>query len=367
MRIVESRTPLWKKGEEWKLGAAPTLAIGEHPAGPNDEFTSIKRTFTLPDGRIAVVNTSRPPEIRLFDASGKYQSTIGHMGSGPGEIRLIWDAWFIRPDTILVFDASNARMTYFDVAGAPARMVTFEQKGSQGLSAIPYARFSDGTFLLRRNRFIDAAIKEGNGRTMVPAVRTRDDGTVVDTIGTFADADYVTTPSWGPNVPRFGRFAVLMAHDTFYYRGMGDDYTVDVYTVHGRHLLSMRHPAQPRAVTASLLDQLKQHDVDAAAPERRAAIEKDYADKPHTATLPAYGNVWVVDADNDLWVQDFTTAVDTDGPWSVFDGQGRWLGTVHMPANFRPEEIGRDYVLGVWRNELDVESVRRFPLLRKAG
>ena len=35
-----------------------------------------------------------------------------------------------------------------------------------------------------------------------------------------------------------------------------------------------------------------------------------------------------------------------------------------MPSNFQPKEIGRNYVLGVWRDDFQVQSVRRFRLVR---
>ncbi len=36
-----------------------------------------------------------------------------------------------------------------------------------------------------------------------------------------------------------------------------------------------------------------------------------------------------------------------------------------MPDKFRPLEFGTDYFLGVWRDEMDVELVRMYELLRK--
>jgi hypothetical protein len=44
---------------------------------------------------------------------------------------------------------------------------------------------------------------------------------------------------------------------------------------------------------------------------------------------------------------------------------GRILARVQMPSKFRVQEIGEDYVLGVWRDDLDVESVRVYGLRRQ--
>ena len=43
---------------------------------------------------------------------------------------------------------------------------------------------------------------------------------------------------------------------------------------------------------------------------------------------------------------------------------GAWLGGVEIPADFTVMEIGMDFVLGVYRDELDVEHPRVFGLHR---
>jgi hypothetical protein len=45
--------------------------------------------------------------------------------------------------------------------------------------------------------------------------------------------------------------------------------------------------------------------------------------------------------------------------WWVFDPDGRLLGTVGVPAGLVVLPIGRDRVLGLWRDELDVERSAR--------
>jgi hypothetical protein len=61
-------------------------------------------------------------------------------------------------------------------------------------------------------------------------------------------------------------------------------------------------------------------------------------------------------------VSDFRLTPDEPGRWTVFDPEGRMLGTVATPARFRVFSIGTDYVLGVWRDDMDVEHVRLFTL-----
>ena len=51
----------------------------------------------------------------------------------------------------------------------------------------------------------------------------------------------------------------------------------------------------------------------------------------------------------------------------MFDPEGRLLGSVQMPERFRPTHIGADFVLGVARDEMDVERVRLYTLEKGEG
>jgi hypothetical protein len=51
------------------------------------------------------------------------------------------------------------------------------------------------------------------------------------------------------------------------------------------------------------------------------------------------------------------------GEWTVFSDRRFVLGTVHFPERFEPMDFGVDYVLGVWKDEMDVEFVRIYEIL----
>jgi hypothetical protein len=80
-------------------------------------------------------------------------------------------------------------------------------------------------------------------------------------------------------------------------------------------------------------------------------------------TKPAYGRL-LVDSEGNLWVADYSEERDDEGSWSVFDPEGRFLGAVETPTGGRVQQIGSDFVLGVWRDEFDVEYVRLYELIR---
>jgi len=81
-------------------------------------------------------------------------------------------------------------------------------------------------------------------------------------------------------------------------------------------------------------------------------------------TRPAYGRL-LVDEEGFLWAAEPTRYPHPAGSWTVFAPDGRLLGVVTMPERFRLHQAGPDWVLGVWRDELDVEFVVLFPLLAR--
>lgn len=57
---------------------------------------------------------------------------------------------------------------------------------------------------------------------------------------------------------------------------------------------------------------------------------------------------------------------DDSQRWAVFGADGAYLGTLDVPARFEVHEIGEDALLGVWRDDADVEHVRLYRILKPA-
>ncbi|HEX7118291.1 MAG TPA: 6-bladed beta-propeller [Longimicrobiales bacterium] len=88
----------------------------------------------------------------------------------------------------------------------------------------------------------------------------------------------------------------------------------------------------------------------------RAAIDR------LPAPDPAVGYRYVkVSPQGHLWVRR-PVAPGAPVEWIVYDLEARPIGQVTTPARFEIHEIGRDYLLGVWRDELDVEYIRLYAM-----
>lgn len=362
--ISRSDKAAWASGGSWMLRDHPTVTIGEH-ADSVAHFANVRRVLSFSDGRIVVATTARPPHITLFSQAGGPLKTIGGEGAGPGEFRAIWEVWLAPPDTIIVFDPVQVRFTFFDTVGNSVAVVDYrvrDVEDSASVQSLPFGRFGDGTYLVRPNRFL--AGFAGEGRSIMPAIRRGADGSLEDTLATLQDADYVTASDGQVVMPRFGKRARFVVDRDRILIGMGDDFTVDEYDLSGRLRRSYRRAYTVRPVTARLKSRIEAAELSSALAGQRPWLLRDIERRPAADELPAFGETFLLDGEGNLWVQHYRTAVDSVNEWSVFERGGRWLGTVRMPSEFAAHQIGRDFVLGVWKDSLGVESVRKYGLVK---
>lgn len=102
----------WRFEEE--LVIAPPDSSPEALVGPS-------AVVRLMSGAYVVADAS-PRILKLFDPSGRFVRTIGREGGGPGEYRFIQLGAHV--DTILVFDTSQRRLTWFAPDGTLLRLAS---------------------------------------------------------------------------------------------------------------------------------------------------------------------------------------------------------------------------------------------------
>jgi hypothetical protein len=84
---------------------------------------------------------------------------------------------------------------------------------------------------------------------------------------------------------------------------------------------------------------------------------------PLPETMPAYRQ-FLVDDEGNLWVAEYKRRGEQPS-WAVFDPEGQFLGNVDTPADGRVSHIGSDFVLGIWDDEMDVQQVRMYRLVKE--
>lgn len=369
--ILESRGPAWSGGESWSVAVEPSLSIGVVDGEPAYQLARVRGAATASDGRIVVANGGSL-EVRVYDSTGRHLTSFGGPGEGPGEFRS-FGSLILLGDTVAVFDHVAQRLTRFDLEGNMLRTTPFESTDDPVHPLRMYALggpVAGGFAMLVRAFPADMRPEPVVYWDTLPTLRYARDGTLVDTIGEFAGMDTYSTPRRAGLVT-FGRVSSGHVHDGLLYQTDGGRYEVRVHDPERGLVRILRALEEPRPVTDERLADYRAAIGESStdAEERRQAEEafdEAMASRPRRETLPWIAGI-VVDAHGHVWVREYQPRFDrTPRRWGVFEVDGRWLGRVRMPAGFTPTEIGPEHLLGVARDELGVEYVRRYALRRGA-
>lgn len=365
--IVTNTAPAWTVGNAWRVADRPTIDIGVVSGDAAYEFFRPLGAVRLSDGRIVVANRGTF-ELRYFDASGKHLLTAGGEGGGPGELMDM--SWFARTvgDSIVAYDRRNHRLSVFDPLGVYDHSVRLQT------SEFPFmkGRLDDGSYVghIWRGRQRGAPpIPLGRGTDSLWVVRYGADGEMLDTLGTYLRrVRHGNTLDWRGRTQR-GAVAVPFTPTTATYTsgdliftGTTNVYEVSAQAADGRvHLLVRKvHTKLPvlQTDTDRFMDSLRILAI--GNPEMQWVVEMLDITPPQD-NMPAYEG-FSVDSEGNLWVADARRPNTPTPSWNVFDREGVWLGHVEGPTGLRVTDIGGDYLLGLWRDEVEVEHVMLYAL-----
>lgn len=92
------------------VSAAPAIRIGALAEPPEYVFGQVEDAAVSQEGELIVLDfLSR--ELRVFDGDGLYRSSFGRAGNGPGEMDWPQSIEWLSPDTLLLLDAGNRRIS----------------------------------------------------------------------------------------------------------------------------------------------------------------------------------------------------------------------------------------------------------------
>ena len=363
--IVESGGPAWDGTAGWQLSVEPLLEIGAPGAPPRYEFQRIDGARRLPDGRIVVADGGTSA-IRMFSPTGSLLWSAGRAGDGPGEYRLIESLGVGPGDSIWVFDYGLRRFTILTIDGGVVRTLPL---GGE-LSAVgAVGRLPDGRFVVREfwsGAAGEAELRQGLRRDPAAIALLAPDGSLADTVAVVHGREVFIRSENGRAVmsaPFFARTASAAIRGGGVIVGDQERFQLDVYGARGTLERSMRLPGRDLSISRADVDRLIEEEIERRPAPERAGFRRDLEAIDVPPTRPAFGDLLVDDA-GCVWAAEYARWPRFPAAWTVLDPDGRWLGTVTMPERFRPLHVGVDWVLGIWRDELDVERVRLYRLAR---
>ena len=367
--IAENTGDLPEDGGEWSLSPEPVLEIGDLEGEDPYLFQRIWGACRLSDGRIAVMD-SPAAELRVFSPIGEHLRTFGRKGEGPGEFNSPVLMGVLPGDTLVVVDRRLRRISQFHPEAG------FLQDAAAGPEIPGFlltdGMFSDGTVLIHRTVSNDDLIN-GYHRLKLRYRRVGVDGSLAVEFGEFVGDELVqATQSDGKavitaigNAP-FGKEAVVAVGQQHFFYGSQDSYEIQGWNRDGGLERIIRRRAEFLPVTddqvadrlAEELEHLNDDGNDLSQQYRR-----QFEATPIPDFHPAHGEIYA-DLLGYLWTEETRPSDQEPRMVSVFDPEGRLVAALPLPDGLRVMEIGADYVLGSYSDELGVQYLRMYSLQR---
>jgi hypothetical protein len=140
-------------------------------------------------------------------------------------------------------------------------------------------------------------------------------------------------------------------------------YEVTIYDGHGKPTLLVRRAGERLPISGEALADEKRSSLERSSDEWRPMMSAMW-DAPELPThYPAISGL-LLDRLDRLWMIGPEVDSSETVTASVFDSSGRWLQDIALPAHFTLTDAGADYVLGIWKDDSDVEHVRMYGLER---
>lgn len=372
--IIESSAQDWAGVDAWTVGDAPTLELGQVEGHEDYLFSVIVGVWRTGNGRIVVADRMAA-EIKVFDSSGELLSKFGGRGGAPGEFRELVMAAPYRGDSIAAWDAGARQLSLFDGQGGLGRTIGLslppplpQGDGPQSLhiSGEFTGAFADGTFVFEAPLLVRGSPGE-RLKWESTILHYSANGDLLDTLGTFPGREFLAPVPGRPmlRTPFPRTFSTALRGGEFFVAS-SLEYEIEVVGTDRRvrRLIRARHKDLTMTAEAREAYRESQSQATATANVTSEELARALRETEFPASLPPYSEI-LMDSDGYLWVRDYRIP-GTVGPevWSVFGRDGRVAASVETPDGLRVEQIGRDFVLGIWTNELDVPTIRIYELVR---
>ena len=374
----------------FRVSELPRLQIGSVD-GDESSFFRIADVTRLQDGRFLVANAGSG-ELKFFDPRGGFLRSFGRRGEGPGEFRNLKKVVEWESGGIAAFDVGLGRVTVLSGDGELERTYDVTRKlGEAGISTDIFGFLPNGNLvglrevggegtevvygtserrLIFKSPIVQPVLIDTAGRA-IPFGRPMPGDEVLSEVESSMVGGRIGLSGVGQVPFPFLKSAMVAVRGDLIAVGQTSRaLPIFLYSSRGRTIAGFgRAPVrtEDRRTQESWVDEWL---TDTAAPGERREWRQLYkafiSSTSAPATIPAFRSLFV-QAGEKIWaeVYDPTVTEDASSRWDVFAPTGRLsdVWTAVLPPRFRPHEIGSDYVLGVWKDELGIEYVRVYDLI----
>lgn len=340
---------------------APFQLAGEprfrHGGGPGDyafQFIDAGRLF--PDGSAVIADWYS--EVVVLRPDGTTHEVLARVGEGPGEVIEPYSLFVLSQDSVLVPDRRQSRLTLF-VGGSVARIVSLPRAAHFGVAAIG----STGELLLW-NRYPYRSWFDIEEEWLTGHMTLFDTETgALDTVASYDHVHRETRGAENPIIQPVGEVTVAAGR---FVQTRSDRPEITWRLPDGTVEQIVRWRPGPNLLTEELLEPVEAYNrqigwMNYGVSEARLEeiIQGDMARYRAMIgqPIPLFGTPFA-DADGNVWLPSYRPAYPEEGsPYTVISPDGEWLGQVGTPPRFRILDVTGGLVLGVLRDEMDVQNV----------
>jgi hypothetical protein len=342
---------------QWSISESPLVTIGTVEGSPEYQFHRVQDAIILSNGGIAVIDNSRT--LRRYDPEGRHLWTAGGDGDGPGQFRYPFMVREIPGDSLLVWDGASNRL---NILAADGRFVRDATASDLQGPTLPRGMAGPRMILIESRRMERTTIN-GHAALRHPAdyYLVNLDGEVVKELGRKLFAiNYQEVDEGGAfSPPIFAVSAVIAPSPDGLWYGTTEDFELSEVTDVDRTRRIVRWRGPDRTITDADVQAILAKWSEEATPDVQRFLVEYGRTHPRAEEFPAYENLEVDQAGN-LWVQDFVKVHADDGQrhWTIFSADGSHVVArlVH-DASVQLHDFGTNLVLGVHRDDLDVETI----------
>jgi len=340
------------------------------------ELVRVSAALRMPNGKILVADGGRRHLLR-FGADGKFEKVIGRDGEGPGEFQRL--GWMGRhsDDLVGTYDFGQARYSVFSDSGFLRQVRLQSSSDVRFVEIQPLGVLPGGVIIVTGGRSVGLAA-EGpprQFRLVSPIVQFGADGAPGRVIGRYPGTEIeVTMVKNGPvagsfanDIPLFGRGSALGMSEGHIIVVDNERFQFDVVDSTGRMVRSVRRTVANQPVRPAHMQAYIRERVNAARPQFRESLRADLESRQHAPTFPALEARLIIDAADRIWLGEYRRPGDREQAWWIFTADGRMVGRVNVPLNLMIMDAGTDWVLGTWRGQDDVLTVRLYDLRAATG
>lgn len=355
----------------WSVTPEQDLEIG-HEGAPEYEFDQIQGLRQLDDGGILAVDAGSA-ELRFYDPEGQFVAKLGRRGNGPGEFQQPVLVPGRDSDAILIFDARLNRFTFVSVDNQEIEVMSPPIR----VTGTPLG-FVGGRSLMR-----SAPLSVGGADGAQPPSRalfTLTDPVTgeSDTVAAFDGPQLFRAQIPGESLGlttgvlfKIFPSGAAGANGPVIHGANAPEIMVADSAARPRRILRIAEPA--RHVTEEIVAEVAARQGRNAGDASVTALwHHIYDQMPLPEALPAFHRL-LVDDQGWVWAEVYRPERDpllgpldlsVEALWMVFDQDGAARGSLEMPRDLYVHQIGRDFVLGVGRDALGVETIRRHRINR---